>query len=171
MGQIFKRNILVFNLDPAAESFKYRCDIGKISMINKYLFFLINLAKVKKNIKVAWDPGNGSSGEIISRLTKKLNGKQYLINEKIDGNFPAHHPDPTVPENLKQLTKVSKILNEVLNETEGFDTMNGGMYTTDDMNDIVNRKVSDTGGEVNNGDIIIPANAPDNIKNLFGWGF
>jgi phosphomannomutase len=85
-----------------------RGKVNKISMINKYLFFLINLAKVKKNIKVAWDPGNGSSGEIISRLTKKLNGKHYLINEKIDGNFPAHHPDPTVPKNLKQLINLVK---------------------------------------------------------------
>ena len=26
-----------------------------------------------------------------------------LLNETIDGTFPAHHPDPTVPENLVQL--------------------------------------------------------------------
>jgi phosphomannomutase len=26
-----------------------------------------------------------------------------LLNETIDGSFPAHHPDPTVPENLVQL--------------------------------------------------------------------
>ena len=80
----------------------------KISISNNYLFFLINSANIKKNIKVAWDPGNGSSGRIVSQLTKKLSGKHYLINEKIDGNFPAHHPDPTVPENLKQLIKLVK---------------------------------------------------------------
>ena len=80
----------------------------KISIADNYLFFLINSANIKKNIKVAWDPGNGSSGRIISQLTKKLSGKHYLINEKIDGNFPAHHPDPTVPENLKQLIKLVK---------------------------------------------------------------
>ena len=80
----------------------------KISVSKNYLFFLINSANIKKNIKVAWDPGNGASGKIISELTKKLSGKHYLINEKIDGNFPAHHPDPTVPKNLKQLIKLVK---------------------------------------------------------------
>ncbi len=30
-------------------------------------------------------------------------GPTLLLNEKIDGTFPAHHPDPTVPENLEQL--------------------------------------------------------------------
>ncbi len=30
MSELLKRNVLVVNLDPAAESFDYRCDIGKI---------------------------------------------------------------------------------------------------------------------------------------------
>ena len=85
-----------------------RGKLNKISIKDKYLFFLTNSANVKKNIKIAWDPGNGSSGEIISRLTKKLNGKHYLINEKIDGSFPAHHPDPTIEKNLKQLINLVK---------------------------------------------------------------
>jgi phosphomannomutase len=59
-----------------------------------------------KELSVAWDPGNGSSGEIVQELIKSLPGKHFLINEKIDGNFPAHHPDPTVENNLVQLKKV-----------------------------------------------------------------
>ena len=85
-----------------------RGKVKRISMMDKYLYFLINSANIKKKIKVAWDPGNGSSGKIISHLTKKLNGKHYIINEKIDGTFPAHHPDPTVPKNLKQLKNLVK---------------------------------------------------------------
>jgi phosphomannomutase len=54
-------------------------------------------------LSVAWDPGNGATGEIVVRLTAELPGRHYLINAAIDGNFPAHHPDPTVPENLLQL--------------------------------------------------------------------
>lgn len=56
-----------------------------------------------KPLSVAWDPGNGATGEIVSRLTDRLPGAHYLINAEIDGHFPAHHPDPTVPENLIQL--------------------------------------------------------------------
>jgi phosphomannomutase len=56
-----------------------------------------------KQLTVAWDPGNGATGEIVSRLTARLPGTHYLINAVIDGHFPAHHPDPTVPENLVEL--------------------------------------------------------------------
>src|SRR6266566_8675647 len=54
-------------------------------------------------LAVAWDPGNGATGEVVQRLTPMLPGRHVLINETIDGTFPAHHPDPTVAENLVQL--------------------------------------------------------------------
>jgi phosphomannomutase len=54
-------------------------------------------------LKVGWDAGNGAAGEIMTRLTARLPGKHLLLNEAIDGRFPAHHPDPTEPENLRQL--------------------------------------------------------------------
>jgi phosphomannomutase len=54
-------------------------------------------------LTVAWDCGNGATGDVVVELTKKLPGKHILLNETIDGTFPAHHPDPTVAENLVQL--------------------------------------------------------------------
>jgi phosphomannomutase len=56
-----------------------------------------------EKLAVAWDPGNGAAGEATAALTKRLPGRHFLINEKIDGTFPAHHPDPTVEKNLQQL--------------------------------------------------------------------
>lgn len=56
-----------------------------------------------KALKVAWDPGNGACGELARRLCAQLPGTHVLINDTIDGTFPAHHPDPTVEENLEQL--------------------------------------------------------------------
>lgn len=52
---------------------------------------------------LAWDCGNGAAGDVTVALTKRLAGTHILLNEIIDGTFPAHHPDPTVPENLVQL--------------------------------------------------------------------
>jgi phosphomannomutase len=52
---------------------------------------------------VAWDPGNGAAGDVVTALVERLPGRHVLINAVIDGSFPAHHPDPTVPENLVQL--------------------------------------------------------------------
>ncbi len=56
-----------------------------------------------RTLKVVWDPGNGSSGEIVQRLVQELPGSHTVINGAIDGTFPAHHPDPTVAANLVQL--------------------------------------------------------------------
>ncbi|KAA0675987.1 phosphoglucomutase/phosphomannomutase PgmG [Roseomonas genomospecies 6] len=58
-----------------------------------------------RDLTVAWDAGNGASGEILRRLTAKLPGRHILLFDEIDGNFPNHHPDPTVEKNLVDLKK------------------------------------------------------------------
>jgi phosphomannomutase len=60
----------------------------------------------ERPLKVAWDPGNGATGDVVSRLVERLPGRHVVINAAIDGRFPAHHPDPTVAENLVQLQEV-----------------------------------------------------------------
>jgi phosphomannomutase len=52
----------------------------------------------ERDLKVVWD-----NGDVLVKLVAKLPGTHILLNEKIDGSFPAHHPDPTVPKNLEQL--------------------------------------------------------------------
>ncbi len=54
-------------------------------------------------LRVVWDSGNGAAGEVLKRLVTRLPGTHTLLNAEIDGRFPAHHPDPTVPANLVQL--------------------------------------------------------------------
>ncbi len=61
-------------------------------------------------LNVVWDAGNGVAGEAMARLTRLLPGEHRLLNERIDGRFPAHHPDPTDPANLRQLqAEVAKL--------------------------------------------------------------
>ncbi len=57
----------------------------------------------RRELRVVWDPGNGAAGEITEMLVRRLPGRHSVINGTIDGTFPAHHPDPTVPKNLEQL--------------------------------------------------------------------
>jgi phosphomannomutase len=54
-------------------------------------------------LTVVWDAGNGATGDVMTALTQGLPGRHILLNAIIDGTFPAHHPDPTEPENLEQL--------------------------------------------------------------------
>jgi phosphomannomutase len=54
-------------------------------------------------LKIVWDNGNGSAGDVLHQLVKRLPGEHDVLNGTIDGTFPVHHPDPTVPKNLEQL--------------------------------------------------------------------
>ncbi|MEM9683363.1 MAG: phosphomannomutase/phosphoglucomutase [Pseudomonadota bacterium] len=54
-------------------------------------------------LTVAWDAGNGAAGEVMTALTRRLPGRHLTLFADIDGTFPNHHPDPTVPETLADL--------------------------------------------------------------------
>jgi len=90
-----------------AESGSYAAGRGRvypISVMDAYLDTALRDAPTG-GLSVVWDPGNGAAGDVITELTRRLPGTHTLINAAIDGTFPAHHPDPTVPENLAQLQR------------------------------------------------------------------
>ncbi|WP_421993352.1 phosphoglucomutase/phosphomannomutase PgmG [Qipengyuania sp.] len=62
----------------------------------------IDTAKLA-NLKVGWDAGNGAAGPALEKLAARLPGEHHLLYTEVDGNFPNHHPDPTVEENLEDL--------------------------------------------------------------------
>src|SRR5258708_16999967 len=70
---------------------------------DKYVVRILRDYKPGRPLTVAWDAGNGAAGPIMRALTRQLPGRHVLLNDEIDGRFPAHHPDPPVPENLEQL--------------------------------------------------------------------
>ncbi|MCR4378471.1 MAG: phosphomannomutase/phosphoglucomutase [Rhodospirillales bacterium] len=73
------------------------------SVFTEYVERILNDYRGDRELTVAWDPGNGAAGDVVVELTKRLPGVHHIINAPIDGNFPAHHPDPTVEKNLDQL--------------------------------------------------------------------
>jgi len=76
-----------------------------VSMLSDYVARLADeLSDVNlSGLSIGWDAGNGAAGEAMSMLTSRLPGRHVLMYEKIDGKFPAHHPDPTDPKNLVDL--------------------------------------------------------------------
>ena len=75
-------------------------------MLDRYVERVSQDYKSGRELKVAWDAGNGSAGEAMVKVCAELPGEHILLNERIDGMFPVHHPDPTVVENLQQLRDV-----------------------------------------------------------------
>jgi phosphomannomutase len=85
-----------------------RGKVEKKAVLDDYAARLLKDVKPGRELKVAWDTGNGAVGVSIRAVVDKLPGTHFILNEKVDGTFPAHHPDPTVPENLKELQATVK---------------------------------------------------------------
>jgi phosphomannomutase/phosphoglucomutase len=56
-----------------------------------------------RRIRVVVDAGNGTGGPVMHRILEKLNVDAAEMFFEMDGRFPNHHPDPTVPKNLEAL--------------------------------------------------------------------
>ncbi|MXO97024.1 phosphomannomutase [Erythrobacter aquimaris] len=63
-------------------------------------------AEALEGIRVGWDAGNGSAGPALEKLVERLPGEHHLLYTEVDGEFPNHHPDPTVEENLADLKRL-----------------------------------------------------------------
>jgi len=84
-------------------------DVEHIDVRENYVARLISdYEQPGKRLRLAWDPGNGAAGEIVDFLTQHIEADHIIINSTIDGNFPNHHPDPSVDKNLEQLRAVIK---------------------------------------------------------------
>ncbi|MBX7528342.1 phosphoglucomutase/phosphomannomutase PgmG [Qipengyuania vesicularis] len=56
-----------------------------------------------ESMRIGWDAGNGAAGPALEKLVAGLPGEHHVLYTEVDGNFPNHHPDPTVEENLSDL--------------------------------------------------------------------
>ncbi|HEV8244641.1 MAG TPA: phosphomannomutase/phosphoglucomutase [Polyangiaceae bacterium] len=56
-----------------------------------------------RNLKFVVDAGNGSAGPLGIAAMKRLGLEPITMFCEMDGRFPNHHPDPTVPKNLEAL--------------------------------------------------------------------
>src|SRR5579872_2179077 len=74
-----------------------------MDVIPAYLDELSPQFNFGRRVKVVVDAGNGTAGPVIHQLLKRLNVEVMELFYEMDGRFPNHHPDPTVPANLKDL--------------------------------------------------------------------
>lgn len=87
--------------------------VGKTSdfaIIPTYIDHIVRNARSLKPKKIVLDAGNGTASTIAPELFQKLGATVIPLYCELDGRFPHHHPDPTVPANLKDL--VATVLKE-----------------------------------------------------------
>ena len=68
-----------------------------------YLARIAGDVKLARPMKIAVDSGNGVAGAFAPALYRRLGCEVTELYCEVDGTFPNHHPDPSVPENLAEL--------------------------------------------------------------------
>lgn len=79
-----------------------------LSLTNHYIDFIAQQIKLPRQLKVVVDCGNGVAGNVAPQLFSRLGCEVIELYCDIDGNFPNHHPDPSIAENLVDLIAAVK---------------------------------------------------------------
>ncbi|MCC6487349.1 MAG: phosphomannomutase/phosphoglucomutase [Candidatus Hydrogenedentes bacterium] len=82
--------------------------ITRMDLVPKYIKRVVSGVKLKRKLKVVLDGGNGVGGPVGLPLYRELGCEVIPLYCDVDGAFPNHHPDPTVPANLKKLIATVK---------------------------------------------------------------
>jgi phosphomannomutase/phosphoglucomutase len=86
-------------------------EVEASDVIGPYLDYLSdNLQPGELSIKAVVDGGNGMGGLVAPDAFTAMGVEVVKLFCEPDGHFPNHHPDPTLPENLKAaISKVSEV--------------------------------------------------------------
>ena len=75
------------------------------TVLDAYVARLHESGQFGRPLNVVWDCGNGAAGPAVEKLCRALPGDHEILFLEVDGDFPNHHPDPTVPDNLTDLIR------------------------------------------------------------------
>ncbi|MBC7693019.1 MAG: phosphomannomutase/phosphoglucomutase [Methylotenera sp.] len=92
---------------------------SQLDIIPLYTEHLLKIARPLRKKKIVLDAGNGTASTVAPELFRRLGADVIELYCTLDGTFPNHHPDPTVPDNLKEL--VATVVSEGADFGIGFD--------------------------------------------------
>jgi len=82
--------------------------LDRYDIISDYKAYLRSNVTVHRPVRVVVDGGNGVGGWVAVPLLRSMGCKVKGIYCKVDGSFPNHMADPTVPDNLADLIRTVK---------------------------------------------------------------
>ncbi len=104
-------------------------------VVPAYMDYLAENISISRPVKLALDSGNGIAGATSPDVFRKLGQDPVELFSEVDGNFPNHHPDPTVVENIQDLKKT--VLEQGLEFGVGFDGDGDRIGVIDDKGNIL----------------------------------
>lgn len=100
VGQDIER---LYDLYMSGEFVAGEGEMTEIDIRDDYMDAITDDVVVAQPLKVVLDCGNGIAGDVAPDLLGNLGCEVIALYCDVDGKFPNHHPDPTIPENLEDL--------------------------------------------------------------------
>ncbi len=139
------------------ENGKFKKGKGKTTkknILEKYVQRIEKTEKTEKKIKIVVDAGNGVGG-VAAKILEKIGCNVIKLYCNPDGRYPHHHPDPSVEENMKDLSK--KVIETKADAGVGFDVDADRMGCVDEK------------GKLLRGDELLALFAEDALKQKKGY--
>ncbi|MDR1968748.1 MAG: phosphomannomutase/phosphoglucomutase [Burkholderiaceae bacterium] len=77
--------------------------VRKADVLADYIQRIVGDIRLARPMKIVVDCGNGVAGASAPAILRAIGCEVTELFSEVDGNFPNHHPDPSKPENLKDL--------------------------------------------------------------------
>ncbi|MFT4268384.1 MAG: phosphomannomutase/phosphoglucomutase [Xenophilus sp.] len=77
--------------------------VRKVDVLPAYTERIVGDIKLRRPLKIVVDSGNGIAGASAPAIFRAIGCEVAELFSEVDGDFPNHHPDPSKPENLKDL--------------------------------------------------------------------
>ena len=82
--------------------------VRSVDVLPAYQARIVSDIKLARPLKIVVDSGNGIAGATAPDILRAIGCEVIELFSEVDGNFPNHHPDPSKPENLRDLIAALK---------------------------------------------------------------
>ncbi|MBB2776672.1 UNVERIFIED_ORG: phosphomannomutase [Comamonas terrigena] len=79
--------------------------VRQADVLEAYTARIVSDVRLSRPIKVVVDCGNGVAGATAPGIFRALGCEVLELFSEVDGTFPNHHPDPSKPENLRDVVR------------------------------------------------------------------
>ena len=115
--------------------------LRQADVLPAYTARIVSDIKLTRPLKIVVDSGNGVAGASAPAIFRALGCEVLELFSEVDGNFPNHHPDPSKPENLRDLMAALKDSDAELGLAFDGDGDRLGIVTKDGQNIFPDRQM------------------------------
>ena len=115
--------------------------ISQADVLADYSSRIVGDIKLARPMKVVVDCGNGVAGASAPGIFRQLGCEVVELFSEVDGNFPNHHPDPSKPENLRDVIHALQTTDAELGLAFDGDGDRLGIVTKDGQNIFPDRQM------------------------------